>query len=513
MVESLKAGLYLPASDMKLEWVKGKKFEKPDVSSDFNVDLIKTLTEHGAELRESGLTCLFSRVLKPPSPLSLEYAETLRTRYNAFEESLKAAIERERAKYSEPDFSFLRKRITEWREAVAQPPLTVDAIEKFLADVRQVTEAFSDFALRSSQRDYFAGAEPLPGKRGGGLLRTIRVTFAYRKAVRKLERCVNQFKALINEAYESQGRPDNEPSLADTISKIEKLTRGTKRDGSKSGADIGKLGGEEKKDDKRKTPPPPQPPPPAPQPPPYPPRHDDDQNNYNRQLKPEYQKAANNIADNILDSVQEVLSVAIDMSFRGFSFFNDLSPASKRAFKDALLDNMRDMLPTLGPSGRSSVYQELNDRLKNLENYFERAVSEGVKVDEESKKTIANAASTQTAAKLRKENLVRPKEKLFVDPKNLTAKQKQKHDIKVLWSIQRLEANSSTSSTIGIEEAARIAKNAGLLYWYKTAHSASVSYRKLKNNTLSARWDEISGCSPEQIAEVKAKLDEFEKRN
>ena len=85
-------------------------------------------------------------------------------------------------------------------------------------------------------------------------------------------------------------------------------------------------------------------------------------------------------------------------------------------------------------------------------------------------------------------------------------------DIKDTVTAEAEQAARDEAARIS-EEAARIAKNAGLLYWYKTAHSASVSYRKLKNNTLSARWDEISGCSPEQVAEVKARLDKYESGN
>ena len=508
MVESFKAGLYRPASDMKLEWVKAKKFEKLGTPLGFNFDFIKELMEHGEALRESGLANLFSKVLRPPSPRSREYAEALRTQYNLFEESLKAAIERDRAKYSEPDFSFLHKSIEEWRAFVTTPPLTADAIDKFLADVRQITEAFSDFAHNSSDRYYFAGAEPLPGKGGGGLLRTIRVTFAYRKAVRKLERCVKQFKALIDEAYESSRQPDDTPKISDAIAKFKEASARTKRGGSKPSKQVGESGEEGKKDDKKETPPLPQPPPP-----PFPPRKDDDPDGDKRQLKPEYQETANNIADDIAGAIQDILSAAIEISFRNCGLFDNLPPEKRASFKKALLENMRDMLPMLGRTGGDSLYREINGRLSNLEQYLERFESKGVKVDVKSTKAISREVASQTAAKLKAESLVRPARKFFVDLKNMTDKQKQQHDIQVIWGIQRLDANSTTSSTFGIEEAARRAKKAGLLVWYTSDHSASVSYRKLKNNTRSDKWDEIAGCSPEAVAEIKARLDKYESGN
>ena len=172
-----------------------------------------------------------------------------------------------------------------------------------------------------------------------------------------------------------------------------------------------------------------------------------------------------------------------------------------------LLSNAPQM-PGLGISNQVNAYL-----YSNMVPYGKAQSLPMVDVSPKSRKAIAREVASQTAAKLKSESLVRPTRKFFADPKKMTDKQKQQHDIQVIWGIQRLDANSTTSSTFGIEEAARRAKNAGLLIWYKTAHSASVSYRKLKNSNLPDKWDEIAGCSPKDVAEIKARLDKYESGN
>lgn len=494
MVEDLSKARQRPLTPLQEIYRKQHKFEGLRLRR-FKLDYLKELSAWNKKVRESGLSRLFSKVLRKPTPSSLEYANALRTQFGLFEDSLREAIKRDLTPSAFPDFSYMRKGLEMWHEAVTPPPLTLDALEKYVSEVREATDAFSDFKRHTAE---LAKTRPRQTPDFGvrTVMQKVKVSLAYVRTVRQLQVSTKKIETILDEAYKSSRPPDDTPSLADAVTKFKESLRGPRTTPVAPKKSVDKK--------------PPAPPPP---PPPPPPGGGGDDNGDKRPLKPEYQIAATTISADIEDSLQKLLSIAIDMSFRRIDTFKEVPNETKVALKNEILDNMRDMLPTLGLSGRDSVYQEINGRLSKLEQCLERAESKGVKINVKSTKAIVNGSAGEIAARLKRESLVRPTRKFFADPKKMTDKQKQQHDIQVIWGIQRLDANSTTSSTFGIEEAARRAENAGLLIWYKTAHSASVSYRKLKNSTLPDKWHEIAGCLPNDVAEIKARLDKYESGN
>ena len=136
-----------------------------------------------------------------------------------------------------------------------------------------------------------------------------------------------------------------------------------------------------------------------------------------------------------------------------------------------------------------------------------------VDVSPKSRKAIAREVASQTAAKLRAENLVKPRKSFFAYPKKMTKKQKQRHDIQVIRAIHSRDSNTTPFDSIGIEEAARRAQNAGLLIGYVNAHSASVSYRRIMNDSTKKNWLNFCSCSQNDVEEIIAELDKREAEN
>lgn len=129
-----------------------------------------------------------------------------------------------------------------------------------------------------------------------------------------------------------------------------------------------------------------------------------------------------------------------------------------------------------------------------------------VDVSQKSTKAIAREVTSQ----LKAERHVRPPKTFFVDPKKMTKKQRQQHDIRLIRAIQSFDANTTPHSTIGIEEAAKRAEKAKLLIHYKNGHSASSAYRRLKNSVHPKNWEKYCYSPPNEIEEIKDELDSRE---
>lgn len=500
MVEDLSKARQRPLTPLQEIYRKQHKFEGLRLRR-FKLDYLKELSAWNKKVRESGLSRLFRRVLRKPTPKSLEYANALRTQYDLFEDSLRAAIKRDLTPPAFPDFSYMHKGLEMWREAVTPPPLTLDALEKYVSEVREATDAFSDFERRTAELARVSRS-PSPSGGIGTMMQKVKVSLAYGKAVRQLQTSTKKIEALLDEAYNSSRQPDDTPSLADTVAKLKESLHGSRITPAKPN----------KSDDKETPPlPPPPPPPPPPSPPPTPPGGGDngDGNGDKRLLKPEYQKAATTISAVIDGSLQRLLSIAIDMSFRRIDTFQNAPQETKVALKNEILDNMHDMMPILGDQAGGHVCREISEKLVNLEKLIIAAQGKKTtRLDPRTETNLSNKVAEAAVQKLKAENLVKHKTPVFGNRKTMTEDEKYRQDLRIIRMIRDSEEGGNAMCAIGVEEAAKRAYERGWIWGYKNARSAASAYGTRLHKSSEDAWFRFMKYTPEEQEEIVAMLNE-----
>lgn len=387
-----------------------------------------------------------------------------------------------------------------------------------LAGMRRATsivEEIAGIAERNAQES------KLPKKGGiSSLLQYWKTYRGYRRDVRQLRRCTTELSDLIDKEFEA-AFPHEKSSVFEYIESIEKaLTSAAKKEQSAAKGEEKKEEKKSEKDDTAKAeqqpttqksetgkseesagakeesqttsaeaPAQPTQSAASPIPPPQPPKKPDDPKD-EVALSPKGQIKATKILQNFTHSLANIeVNINVNISI----FANESGKVNWTESEAADIKNKaRLALQDFIGSGNTRQTVDLSP---------------------ESKSSVAEMSAQMTTAKLRAENLVKPRKSFFAYPKKMTKKQKQRHDIQVIRAIHSRDSNTTPFDSIGIEEAARRAQNAGLLIGYVNGHSASVSYRRIMNDSTKTNWLNFCSCSPNEVEEIIAELDKREAEN